>query len=565
MKVYFLRRLLLVPVTLFGITLLVFMLMRAAPGGPVQRDLQEMMGAAASEQGGSSGMRESEGNAITPEALFEIEEKYQRDKGVWRSYVEWLGVVPRDVVRAAKSFESGEDWVTITMPRVNIDVDLIKEGSGIRIELPSETVTRKTKKEKEKIVDDEALSEEEKQALLKDLGEKKDLLLQEAKDDDGIIKDRIREYEWKARLISVEELKQRWEKNFRGKSAAHKVRIPDSEATGKASPEKSVVLRSWSREEGDEVEKGDVLATIEVGAVSSELKAAVDGVMGRILVKEGEEVAEGKVVAEIDVLQERAVLYRAQRDGLLQGSLGDSERYGDPVISMVRKRMPISLFYGVISMILIYGICIPLGIVKAIKHRTWLDNVSSIAVFSGYAIPGYVLGSFLLVFLGARLDLFPLSGFVSENFSELPLGAKIFDLFHHAVMPLSCYLVGSFAFMTFMMKNNLMDNLAADYVRTATAKGVPYGSAVFRHAFRNSIIPIATTVGQNITLLVGGSFLIEKIFDIDGFGLLQFNAILDKDEPVVLGVLTISATLMLLGNVISDLCVAFVDPRIRFR
>ena len=275
--------------------------------------------------------------------------------------------------------------------------------------------------------------------------------------------------------------------------------------------------------------------------------------------------AGGLELPSSEELQERIVLYRARRDGLLQGSLGDSDKYQDPVIRLVRDRIPISLFYGVISMILIYGICIPLGIVKAIKHRTWLDNVSSIAVFSGYAIPGYVLGSFLLVFLGARLDLFPLSGFVSENYSELPLGAKILDLFHHAVMPLACYLVGSFAFMTFMMKNNLMDNLAADYVRTATAKGVPYGSAVFKHAFRNSIIPIATTVGQNITLIVGGSFLIEGIFDINGFGLLQYNAILEKDEPVVLGVLTISATLMLLGNVISDLCVAFVDPRIRFR
>ena len=127
MKVYFLRRLLLVPVTLFGITLLVFMLMRAAPGGPVQRDLQEMMGAAASEQGGSSGMRESEGNAITPEALFEIEEKYQRDKGVWRSYVEWLGVVPRDVERGAKSFESGKDRVSIAVPGVNLKIDLVKD------------------------------------------------------------------------------------------------------------------------------------------------------------------------------------------------------------------------------------------------------------------------------------------------------------------------------------------------------------------------------------------------------------------------------------------------------
>jgi microcin C transport system permease protein len=109
-----------------------------------------------------------------------------------------------------------------------------------------------------------------------------------------------------------------------------------------------------------------------------------------------------------------------------------------------------------------------------------------------------------------------------------------------------------------------MDTLAADYVRTATAKGVPYRTAVFKHAFRNSIIPIATTIGQNITIFVAGSLLIEKIFDINGFGLLQFTAILEKDEFIVLGVLTVSAGLMLLGNVLSDLCVALVDPRVSF-
>ncbi len=449
MKVYFLRRLLLVPVTLLGITILVFVLIRAAPGGPVQRDLQEMNNAAAGEQGGSSGMRESEGAAITPVQLFEIEEKHRREKGVWRSYLEWLGVLPRDVNRTAKSFKKEEAKVPFEVPGTILKAVVVRDGKGaVMIQAPED-------------------ASKEQRSVLEGWIEKKG---------------------WQARLVTVPELQKRWKRNSGG------LELPDEED-----------------------------------------------------------------------LQERVVLFQAGHDGLLQGSLGKSDKYQDPVISLVRDRIPISLFYGVISMILIYGICIPLGIVKAIKHRTWIDNISSIAVFSGYAIPGYVLGSFLLVVLGARLDLFPLSGFVSENFSELPLGAKIFDLFHHAVMPLACYLVGSFAFMTFMMKNNLMDNLAADYVRTATAKGVPYRSAVFRHAFRNSIIPIATTIGQNVTLIVGGSFLIEGIFDINGFGLLQFNAILEKDEPVVLGVLTISATLMLLGNVISDLCVALVDPRIRFR
>jgi microcin C transport system permease protein len=138
------------------------------------------------------------------------------------------------------------------------------------------------------------------------------------------------------------------------------------------------------------------------------------------------------------------------------------------------------------------------------------------------------------------------------------------DLANHAVMPLICYMVGAFAFLKQIMKNNLMYNLAADYVRTAVAKGVGFRQAVFRHAFRNSIIPVATTFGSNITMLVSGSILIEKVFDINGFGLLLFNSLLERDQYLVMGLVTVSAVLMLLGNVISDLCVALVDPRVSY-
>src|SRR5690606_36619353 len=137
-------------------------------------------------------------------------------------------------------------------------------------------------------------------------------------------------------------------------------------------------------------------------------------------------------------------------------------------------------------------------------------------------------------------------------------------LFYHAALPLICYLISSFALVTLLMKNHLMDNLAADYMRTATAKGLDFRHAVRRHALRNSLIPIATTFGQNITLLVGGSFLIETIFDIDGFGLLGFTAILNRDYPVVMGVVLLASLLLLIGNIISDILVALVDPRIRF-
>jgi microcin C transport system permease protein len=135
---------------------------------------------------------------------------------------------------------------------------------------------------------------------------------------------------------------------------------------------------------------------------------------------------------------------------------------------------------------------------------------------------------------------------------------------HHAVLPLICYLVGSFAVTTMLMKNHLMDNLAADYMRTAVAKGVDFRRAVMRHAFRNSLIPIATTFGHNLLLFVSGSFLIEFLFDINGFGLLGLESVFQRDYPVVMGVVLVSSIALLVGNVISDFLVALVDPRVRF-
>ena len=250
---------------------------------------------------------------------------------------------------------------------------------------------------------------------------------------------------------------------------------------------------------------------------------------------------------------------------LLQGDLGTSYRYNEPVWDIIRSRFPISLFYGVVSLIITYAVCIPLGILKAIKHRTFVDNVTSVVIFAGYAVPGYVLGALLLLYFSVQLEWFPMGGFTSLYFDDLDFWGKVKDITQHAILPLACYLVGSFAVTTLLMKNNLMDNLAADYVRTAVAKGVSFKDAVVKHALRNSLIPIATTFGQNITLLVGGSFLIETIFDINGFGLLGLTAIFDRDYPIVMGVVFLSSLLLLIGNIISDILVAFVDPRIRFK
>ncbi len=249
---------------------------------------------------------------------------------------------------------------------------------------------------------------------------------------------------------------------------------------------------------------------------------------------------------------------------VVQGNLGTSYLYNEPVWNLIEGCFPISLFYGLVTLVFTYAVCIPLGVLKAIKHQTWVDTGTSILIFMGYAVPGYVLGALLIVFFAAHLRWFPMGGFVSDDFSSLSTWGQVIDLVRHSVLPLACYLIGSFAFVTLLLKNHLMDSLAADYMRTAVAKGVSYRQAVLKHALRNSLIPIATNFGQNVTILVFGSFLIETIFDINGIGLLGYTSILNRDYPVVMGVLLISSGLLLLGNIISDILVALVDPRIRF-
>lgn len=249
---------------------------------------------------------------------------------------------------------------------------------------------------------------------------------------------------------------------------------------------------------------------------------------------------------------------------VLTGDLGVSTRYYDPVWTMIRERIPISLYFGIISLIMVYGICIPLGIAKAIKHKSSFDNVSSITVFTGYAIPGWVVGVLMLVLFASHWEIFPLGGIVSDDFEDFTLIRKLLDIIWHTTLPLIAYVIGSFSVMTFLMKNTLMDNLSSDYVRTAIAKGLPFRKAVFRHALRNSLIPIATSFGNNISVILSGSFLIEKVFNINGMGLLGYESVVERDYPVVLGILAISCLLFMIGNILSDICVAIVDPRVKF-
>jgi microcin C transport system permease protein len=249
---------------------------------------------------------------------------------------------------------------------------------------------------------------------------------------------------------------------------------------------------------------------------------------------------------------------------LVQLDFGQSFRYNEPVLRVIADRLPVSIYYGLATTFFIYAICIPLGILKAIRHRTFVDNATSALIFIGYAVPGFALGAVLVNVLAVQFDLFPLGGFQSQGAESLPFGARVRDIVWHSVLPLLAYLVGAFATETMLVKNSLMENMSADYVRTALAKGLSWRRAVFVHALRNSLIPIATSIGGLLGIFLTGSFLIERVFNINGIGLLGFEAIQSRDFPVVMGILVLASLVLLIGNLLSDLAVALVDPRVRF-
>ncbi|MFD2176267.1 ABC transporter permease subunit [Veronia pacifica] len=245
---------------------------------------------------------------------------------------------------------------------------------------------------------------------------------------------------------------------------------------------------------------------------------------------------------------------------------GESTRYFEPVTDMIIERLPISLFYGAITFFISYLISIPLGYFKAVKHNSTMDTASSVLIFTGFALPGYVVGVFLITLFAFNLEWFPMGGFVSDDFEDMEsVWDMAKDLLWHGFLPLICYIIGDFAILTMTMKNNLMENLSADYVRTAIAKGLPFKKAVRRHALQNSLIPVASAFGNSLMFFLTGAFLIEVIFNIDGIGLLGYESIIQRDYPVVMAIAAINALLFMIGNILSDICVALADPRVRVR
>ena len=246
--------------------------------------------------------------------------------------------------------------------------------------------------------------------------------------------------------------------------------------------------------------------------------------------------------------------------------LGKSYKYSTPVLDLITSRFPVSIYFGLIGFLLAYLVCIPLGVAKAIRHAGVFDFASSAIVFMGYSVPGWALGAVMLVLFGGGSfwDVFPLGGFRSPGWDAMGLFDKVVDQAYHTILPVLSFAVGSFASLTILTKNSLMENLGQDYVRTAYAKGLPESRVIFVHALRNSLIPVCTGLGHAIGILMAGSYLIERVFNIDGIGYLGYTSIVERDYAVVMGILVINTLLVLVGNILSDVLYVLVDPRIRF-
>lgn len=236
---------------------------------------------------------------------------------------------------------------------------------------------------------------------------------------------------------------------------------------------------------------------------------------------------------------------------------------------LIKERFKVSLIFGVTGFFLSYLVCIPLGILKALHHNKMFDLGSSLFIFVGYAIPAFAFGMVLkMLFCGTvegLWDFFPVSGFYSDNFAEMTFLEQTKDIFMHMFLPVLCYIIGNFAILTLLMKNSLLEQISKDYIRTVLAKGGSFTRAIWGHALRNSLIPVATGFGSILTVMFAGSVIIEQVFEIPGMGRLSLEAIVGRDYPVFMGILSLTSVLGLIGNIVSDFLYILIDPRIDFQ
>ena len=245
--------------------------------------------------------------------------------------------------------------------------------------------------------------------------------------------------------------------------------------------------------------------------------------------------------------------------------LGTSFFQNKAVSQLIIEKLPVSVSLGLWTFLISYLVAVPLGVAKAVRAGSRFDLVTTLLVLVGYAIPGFVLGVALLVIFGGQLQWFPLRGLTSSNWEELSWGARIVDYLWHITLPVTAMVMGSFAVTAMLTKNSFLEEIRKQYVMTARAKGLSERQVLWKHVFRNALIPIVTGFpAAFIGAFFTGALLIETQFSLDGLGLLGYESVIRRDYPVVMGTLFLFTLIGLITKLVSDLCYVWVDPRVKF-
>ena len=240
-----------------------------------------------------------------------------------------------------------------------------------------------------------------------------------------------------------------------------------------------------------------------------------------------------------------------------------TDKDGNVTKGLIQEALPITLLINILGLIITLILAIPLGIIAARKYGAWQDKSITLFNFVGFSIPGFWLSLLLMYWLGVMNNWFPISGLHSINYDNLDTWGKVKDSVSHLFMPVIIPSVTGLAGITLFVKNGMLDVLFQDYITTARSKGLTERKVVYTHALRNALLPLITIVGLSIPGLIGGSVIAETIFAIPGMGKLFYDAVLMRDFPVIMGILTIGSALTLIGNLLADVAYAWADPRVR--
>ncbi len=234
-----------------------------------------------------------------------------------------------------------------------------------------------------------------------------------------------------------------------------------------------------------------------------------------------------------------------------------------PVFAKIVERLPVTILINVLSIVTILAVAVPLGVLSAVRRNSAFDRITTVLVFSGFAMPSFWLALLLMDYLGVRLGLFPIVGLKSIGHEYLGFFGQVWDVVHHLILPVFVSAFGGLAGFSRYMRSNMLEVIRQDYILTARAKGLPETQVIYRHALRNALLPVITILGLSVPGLIGGSVIFETIFAIPGMGKLFYDGVMMRDYPLIMGILVIGAVLTLVGNLLADIGYALADPRIR--